>query len=344
MGWKDRLASASDTARRTAGTARDSASRHASPIAGRGADVVRAAGGRGAEATRRANERAGEAARRARDRSAEMAEAAQEIRESLHEMAWVTDVLDRLEVPSEPGEEPFRLSVGSVIEAAWEPPRPVRRLLGLLDRLGAVEVGVEAVGFDGSAVPWKRVRQIQARRTSDILLTSGLDMVSDSVTGLLPPVPGRAWIAAKAVDVVSVLTLTAVTRAEREEGRKDMEEFDRAADEAGFGLLPCHIEYGRLLWRTGRLDGGPAAALFMAVKPEIRSLVRTGARLRGVPLTVAPFDDRLTSIAERSRGLAEVRERVLSRPTGPEPELVVSEEPGGDPGEAPGGGRPPSRT
>ncbi|RAY11960.1 hypothetical protein DPM19_26765 [Actinomadura craniellae] len=170
------------------------------------------------------------------------------------ETRWVTTTVDAMPRPGRGSDEPWKLSIGGLLARHPRAPRGAGRVLGLLDRFGAIEFGPKKVGFDGDDVPWSKVIEIRTRTVDDIVLGPVSASAIDQVRDFLPPIPGRKWAVRQAVQTVTALVLAA---------REDLieERDDRVP-------IPCEIVYLGRLGGVKRIEAGLFAALCMDRRPE----------------------------------------------------------------------------
>ncbi|NDL56613.1 hypothetical protein F7O44_05960 [Phytoactinopolyspora sp. XMNu-373] len=119
-------------------------------------------------------------------------------------------VLDRVPSPSYPLTEDWEISVAAMLRMIPRVPKIATKPLGMLDRMGAIHIGLHKVGFDGNEVPWDKVVEI---RTHDVRALMADQLVEYELARwrrVLPPVPGRAWVVGKAGELLVTLVLAAV--------------------------------------------------------------------------------------------------------------------------------------
>lgn len=202
------------------------------------------------------------------------------------ERRWATATLDAIPLP---GSRPWKLSIGGLLSRHPKVPRGAGRVLGLLDRFGAIEFGPEKVGFDGEDVRWEKVIEIRTRTLDDLLLGPVSESVVDRVRDRLPPVPGRRWAVRQAVQTVTALVLAA--RQDLLEGRVDRTP------------IPCEIVYLGRLGGVKHMEAGLFAALCMDRRPEIGAALQAAARRRHVAVCPAAPHDLTTGTAQRAKAL-----------------------------------------
>ncbi|WP_344833602.1 hypothetical protein [Actinocorallia longicatena] len=217
--------------------------------------------------------------------------------------SWVRDALCSSEQPV-PGKR-WKLSVGGIIGRHPKTPGTVRKLLGLLDDFGAVEIGPDEIGFDGTTVAWDRVIEIRRHSTADLLPDVVMDREVDRIRDFLPPVPGRKWVVTRATETLLTLVMAA-----------------RGAG-GGDSVIPCEIVYRNRLGRTAELPAGLFAATILTLMPAASETLMSTAHQRGIPIimvaSTSPKADRAERLRKASARLAD-RVKALhagDRPAGP---------------------------
>lgn len=178
------------------------------------------------------------------------------------------ELLGRLPLPSHPVSEHWKWSLGKLITAGQKPPKGTGMLLGLLDKFGTIDLGPDEVGFDGRAAKWHKVKAIRTRSLDGIVQKLSTDGFTDSIQGLLPPVPGRAWVSEKATNAIFTLWAMVADLAVRD-------------PEAGRRQVVCEVEYKGWI-RTKEAETGYFTGPIMALLPGLDAVFRAEAAQRGV--------------------------------------------------------------
>ena len=203
----------------------------------------------------------------------------------------VEDLLGRLPLPSSPVAEPWQWSLSKLITSGAKPPAGTGLLLRQLDRFGTIDIGPDEAGFDGDTAKWGKVRAVRTRTVDGIIEKLSTDGFVEGVETLLPPVPGRGWVAEKAVS--TVFTLWAMVS---ELAIKD--------PEAGSRQVVCEIEYKGWI-RTKEAATGFFTGPVMALLPGLDQVFRDEADRHGVAVESAPS----TSIENAEQRTAWLREK-----------------------------------
>ncbi|REE97390.1 hypothetical protein [Thermomonospora umbrina] len=215
------------------------------------------------------------------------------------EAGWVTAAVDAIPAPGSGTARPWKLSIGTLLARHPRTPRGAGRVLGLLDRFGAIEFGPRKVGFDGDDASWEKVIEIRTRTVDDLVLgpvsESGIDQVRD----FLPPVPGRKWAVRQAVQTVTALVLAA--RRDLVEQRDDREQ------------LPCEIVYLGRLGGVKTIDAGLFAALCLERRPEIGAALLEEARRRRIAVCPAKPHRLADGTTQRAEALRRRTQTAVAR-------------------------------
>jgi hypothetical protein len=280
--WTDRIRTATDRARQTAG---DTVHRTAGDPAGTALRQARSAASQASRAAASAGDTVGTGLARARAAAADV--------------EW-QDLIARVGLPSHPITTDWRLSLGTLVAADGDLPRGVERLLGLFDRFGAIAIGRAELGFDGDTVPWSKLTEIRTRTLGELVYQALADDVVDRLAGCLPPVPGRRWTVRKAVGAATTLLVLCT-------------DVLASADDAAWATpVPCELAYRGMLWRTRETGAGLLTGPMLALLPEAGAVIAAEAKQRGIPLVPAP-PSQLLRAGERARWLRERRAALLAR-------------------------------
>ncbi len=170
------------------------------------------------------------------------------------------------------------LGIGDALAALAPGPEMVRGLLRLMNRFGGVAISEDAVEFDGDAVNWADVDEIEAPKLVGYLLSGALDKQIDRL-----PVP---WFPFRglALDAASQAALTLFVAV--------------AGGVLGNALevrIPAEVHYRGVI-RHRTLRPGIVATLLLAA-PEVKTSLTETAQKHGV--AVRPADDDPTTTAQR---------------------------------------------
>ncbi|MCC3763910.1 hypothetical protein K3N28_12630 [Glycomyces sp. TRM65418] len=180
----------------------------------------------------------------------------------------VEELLRRLPLPSSPVDEHWQWSLAKLITAGNKPPTGTGMLLGLLDNFGTIDIGPEEVGFDGAQAKWHKVQAIRTRSLDGIVQKLSTDGFTESIETVLPPVPGRGWVAEKATSAIFTLWAMVADLAVRD-------------PEAGRRQIVCEIEYKGWI-RTKEAETGFFTGPVMALLPGLDQVFRAEAQRHGV--------------------------------------------------------------
>ena len=177
-----------------------------------------------------------------------------------------------------PASDRWALGVGDVLARLAPGPDVIRHLLRLLNRFGGVAISEDSVEFDGDAVEWSEIDDIETHQLLGYLLSGALDKQVDRLP--LPWFPFRGFV----LDVAAQAALTVAVAATGGVLTKVLDV-----------QIPAEVNYrGRLRHRT--LTPGVLAALLLA-DPAVKESLLATAREHGV--AVRPSDDDAMAIARR---------------------------------------------
>lgn len=205
--------------------------------------------------------------------------------------ATVAGLVGDIEGPSIPQQGPWSVGVGQILRRHPQLPPKLGGVVGGLDRLGFLAISAEAITFDRETVNWDSIEEIRFGLAADVLTSQALQTEVRRLTSLLPPVPGRAWLVRRIIELLGAFCLAAASRA------GDDDEPDHQ-DTLG---VPVGIVYRRRL-RRGELTPGVFVALAAASVPTIVPAITAMASEHGITVTMAP--------RSRSRRQAEAIRRV----------------------------------
>lgn len=201
--------------------------------------------------------------------------------------AWVGRALEAYPRPVHPLAREWDVSVQGLVRLVPLLPRFATAPLALLDRFGAVTVGPERVGLDGTDVEWSRVVEVRTEPAWTCLSAAAFEADLTRFVTFVPPVPGRAWLLRRVSELLMSLYL-AVLPAEDGDG-------DLLADDAfEHGGLLDHVVTG--ITYTRRFGQGeasvsvPSALLQLVLPGTADAIVRT-ARDHGVVVTHVPAQE-----------------------------------------------------
>ncbi|QVQ53049.1 hypothetical protein J4H86_04390 [Spiractinospora alimapuensis] len=105
---------------------------------------------------------------------------------------WLRWALLTYPQPEYPLEEDWSVSVAALLAKIPRFPRFAVRLLGVLDRFGAVRIGPQRLGFDGSELDWDRVTEIRLHNPADLLTEHVLEAELNRLLWIVPRSRGGA--------------------------------------------------------------------------------------------------------------------------------------------------------
>ena len=173
--------------------------------------------------------------------------------------------------PTSPVAEPWELSIATMVRALPGVPSIAAWPLRRLDKFARVAIGPDRVGFDGKTVRWRRVVEVRLYPRRGPVPAVVIDREVARLSDVLPPVPGRKWMVAKAArTVVAANTL-----------------FAHPAG-ATTGPVPCEILYRGIFGRSAHLRAGLFAAMMLNAIPEASHSLITTAQANAIPIRTIP--------------------------------------------------------
>lgn len=222
-------------------------------------------------------------------------DAVQRGRRSLATGSWVLAALRDVPDPAVPIAAPWEVTlVQLVLRHPRTPPR-LDRALKYAERMGAVSLSPESVGFDGESAEWRDVAEVRTRNAFDVLTTDALDREIDRIRGLLPPLPGRKWVVTRVTEVVLTLALATLEQA----SEKSWDELQVVSDLVERGALG----------RRRHLQPGLFATLILSLRRTAYDSLLATAGTHDVPIVPDPSStsepsDRAALIRRRTDALA----------------------------------------
>lgn len=171
------------------------------------------------------------------------------------------------------------MSISALVGQIPKMPTAAVRLLRLLNRFGAVRLGVDEVGFDGDGIAWSKVAQVRTHRLSDVLSWSLLEVEVERLSRPLPPVPGRRWMLSRVGELL-------LTLAQMGTGISDADQPEPAegTGEADDPRVAVEIVHGGMVRQEVHHRAGLTAALLLAAMPEANRALVTLAEQRDIPV------------------------------------------------------------
>lgn len=217
---------------------------------------------------------------------------------------WVGRILAALPRPSSPVVDDWEVSLAALVARVPKMPRVVTKPLGLFDRVGAVHIGRDEVGFNGDEISWDRIVEI---RTQEIVLVAAGEALEAEVAQylkFLPPVPGKDWLVRKVGELMFTLWVT-VTDGYDEESIKAAVEPISSTDPDPDSLrsrVVSDIVFRRRTLGTGEKSPGLVSMVIAAAVPESTLTIVQEAIRRGIPVLHVPADEsELVTQIERGR-------------------------------------------
>ncbi|WP_335979328.1 hypothetical protein [Streptomyces sp. CA2R106] len=186
---------------------------------------------------------------------------------------WVMDAVARLGTPQAPVTQPWEISLSRLLGAHPRVPSAVARPLRLLDRLGAIHLAPQSVGFDGESVPWEKVTEIRMVDGYRLLTREFIDTALDGIRGALWGVPGREWVLGRAAEALTGLVMSQVQR-----GGGAFAEV----------LVPGEIVHRGRFGRSRSLSASLYPTAILLASPGVVESFTATARARGVTVSAPP--------------------------------------------------------
>lgn len=235
----------------------------------------------------------------------------------------VEELLRRLPLPAQPVADPWKWSIAQLITAGNKPPTGTGLLLRQLDHFGTIEIGPDEVGFDGGNAKWSKVKALRTRSLDGVIEKFSTDLFVNGIETVLPPVPGRGWVAEKATSAIFTLWAMVAELAIRDPA-------------AGRAQVVCEIEYKGWI-RTKESATGFFTGPVMTLLPGLDQVFKAEARRHGVPVEAAPSTS-IENAEQRAAWLREKHAAILAKREAltEQREREVREEDGAAEGEAVG--------
>lgn len=184
-------------------------------------------------------------------------------------MADTSKLLAGIEPPTEPLTSVWEISAVGLVRRIHDVPSIASKALGQIDRLGAVRIGPDALGFDRDDVAWHKITVVRTRRMTEVLTDTALEREVERLRKMLPPVPGRRWVLEKLAGALGDLSRMAL---------------DRAGSEALTRNVVSEVEYRGALGRNRTLAGGLVSTAVFGLIPEANQLVLAKAQRVGAEI------------------------------------------------------------
>ena len=194
-----------------------------------------------------------------------------------------TRSLPRLRPPAGPVSDRWRVGIGDAFAGLTRAPAPVSSALRLLNHVGSLGISADAVEFDGDAVEWADVKDIETHSLVGYLLSDALDAQVGKLP--LPRFPGRRLLLGLASD--AVLTALVASAGTLLAGVLEVR-------------IPAEVNYRGMI-RTRTLSAGVLATLLMA-DPAVRTTLLETVQAQGIPVRRAD-DDAIDAAQRRVRWL-----------------------------------------
>jgi hypothetical protein len=223
----------------------------------------------------------------------------------------VSESIRSMAPPPVPLSEAWHIGLGHLVRSMPRVPDRLTRLVSPLDRVAEVSLGPNHVGFDGAQVAWRDVTEVRLGSVLDVLSVAVVEKELGRITSLLPPVPGRTWVATQIAELglglVAAVTQTVV------EGRLG----DTDNEEGQPALVPLGVTTRGRLGRRRDLVPGLFSTLLCVAVPGVTTAISTTAREHGVGIAVPPGGDtarRAAQLRRTSETLLSFVDARLSRP------------------------------
>lgn len=181
-------------------------------------------------------------------------------------MTDYSKILAAIDPPVEPLTSIWEVSAVGLVRRIYDVPSIASKALGQVDRLGAVRIGPDALGFDRDDVAWNKITVVRTRRMSEVLTDTALEREVERLRKTLPPVPGRKWVLEKVANALGDLCRSAL---------------DRAGSDALTRQIVSEVGYRGPLGRNRTLAGGLVATAVFGVVPEANRIVLATAQRAG---------------------------------------------------------------
>lgn len=216
---------------------------------------------------------------------------------------WLRWALVTYPQPEYPLDEDWSVSIAALLAKIPKFPRFAVRLLGLLDRFGAIHIGTQRIGFDGSELDWDRVTEIRLHNPADLLTEHVLEEELKRLLWIVPPVPGRRWLLRRVGRIVLTMYLIVEGGTQELLGAKAS---DEGAEDASDGLppgVPAEIVYRRRLLGETSHEAGLVSVLLLALMPQTKVVLHQIAQERGIPFVSAEREGTLTAAADNAEAV-----------------------------------------
>lgn len=175
-------------------------------------------------------------------------------------------VLTTFSAPPLPIQQPWAISIASLVARVYKVPSIAGKALGQLDRVGCLRLTPEVIAFDNDEVEWEKLTVVRTRAVTDVLTETAVHREMDRLRKVLPPIPGRKWVVNRAADGVSQLSRIAL---------------EKAGGYRTTARIASELEYRGGLGRRRSLQGGIVVAAVLSGIPGLNDALLSTARLHG---------------------------------------------------------------
>lgn len=218
---------------------------------------------------------------------------------------WMRTIVETYPQPRLPLEQDWEVSISALVGQVPKVPAVAVKLLRLLNRFGAVRLGVDKVGLDGDDIAWSKVTEIRTHRLADMTTESLLEAEIERLSSQLPPVPGRRWVVTRVGELL-------LTLAQMRAGGTDSEPEESAA-EGEDPRVPVEIVYSGMVRKEIQHKAGLAAVLLLAAMPEANHALVTLADQHGIPVVPSQEKSTWQTAGERAEAMRATLASLRSR-------------------------------